>query len=376
MSRSLASAVLLIAALAAPAARGGEMEKKIDGLARNLAGLLEQRNETRIAMGEFTGAAALKASAGPAIADALAGALTKHKVSCDEQASLEIRGEYFLTGGGASGPAAALKIKFQVVDTNDGRREVSAPAIDLFDAATVARLTGATGELSGRSNGARSKKLAEALKAPKVRIERGQRDSAPASLVSAPGSPYAIEVLVKEEAGGPSYTPRAATAERGRAFVDLKRSEVYAVRLHNSSPLDAAVELCVDGVNVFALHREPGMRDARVIIPAGGTALVRGYAISDSESREFLLAGMDAPVDGRLLPKGSPKLGTITALFSAAWKEGDAPPRDEPQDPVTEGAEENRTIPGAGFAERIRRVPMEIGKPRAQVSIRYNKGGE
>ncbi|MDB5349309.1 MAG: hypothetical protein JWN86_556 [Planctomycetota bacterium] len=370
MDLRLSTAIVIVVALLAPSAsRAEEMEVKFDGLARGLAATLMKRNETKIAIGEFSGAASLRASAGPAIAEALSEALAKHKIMGDDQASVEIRGEYFLKPD-ASGGTMALKVKFQVVDTNAGREKLAEPEVDLFSAATVARLTGVTGDLSGKTNRERLKKVEEGLKSPRVAIDKPAADSATTSRVSAPGHPYAVEVLVR---GEDDFQPRPASAIRGFAFVPLKRDDVYAVRLLNDSPLDAAVELCIDGVNIFALHRDPLMRKARIIVPAGRAALIRGYAVGDEESREFLLAGVGTPVDGRLLPKGNLKIGTITAMFSAAWKLGDAPPRDEPEAFLTEPVDDNRTIPGTSIAEKIERVEVEIGKPRVQISIRYNK---
>jgi hypothetical protein len=361
--------LILLGAFAPSRARGDEIQKKMDGLAQSLSGLLSQRNESKIAVGEFFGARALNASAGPAIAQALTDALARKKIANDDQASLEIRGEYFLKDD-ALGTSASLKIKFQVFDTNAGREEVAKPEMDLFEASTVARLTGATGDISGNNNRERLKKVRQNIKNPQVEIDKSTRGEPVNSRVSVPGKPYAVEVLVKS---GTGYVARAAESHQNKAFVALQRDEVYAVRLINNSPLDAAVELCIDGINVFSLHRDPRMRSAKIIIPPGETDLIRGFVITDDDSREFLLAGIDVPVDGPLLPKGNPSLGTITAQFAASWPEGTAPPSDEPSEPITEGADDNRTIPGTVFRNQIRRLKVEIGKPRAQISIRYNK---
>jgi hypothetical protein len=359
----------VLAARLTGSSRGDELETKIGNLARSIAGLLSQRNEVKVAIGEFAGAAALRASAGPGIAQSLTEALFKLNVTSDEEAAIEIGGEYFLAEG-SGGSLPSMKVKFKVVDTKDGRNEIAKPEIDLFDAAVVARLSGATGDISGKTNRERSRKVRESLKVPAVVINRPGGDSSPASRVSVPGTPYALEVLVKS---GSEYEPREAFLERGRPFVALRRDDICAIRLSNDSPLDAAVELCVDGVNVFALHNDPSMRKARIIIPAGKSELLRGFPVSNTESKEFLLARIDAPVDSRLLPKGNPKLGTITALFAAAWKQGDAPPRDEPTGPIVESSDDNRIIPGTSFENKIELVEVEVGKPRVQISIRYNK---
>ena len=172
--RTGTSIVLLIAAFSTPSrSPGDEIEKKMDGLASSLSGLLMRRNESKVAIGEFFGARALNASAGPAIAQSLAEALARKQIVNDDRASLEIRGEYFMKED-ASGASASLKIKLQVVDTDAGREEVARPEIDLFDASTVARLTGATGDMTGPNNRERLRKVREHLKDPRV----DRRDSA------------------------------------------------------------------------------------------------------------------------------------------------------------------------------------------------------
>lgn len=369
MVRPLSTVIVLaLATLLAPSTcHGDEMENKFDGLAKSLAGLLMQKGMKSVAVGEFTGPAALRSSAGPAIGQALIDALGVHKIKSDEESALEIRGEYFVVEGDAGG-SMTLKLKFAVVDTTQGREEIAKPEIDLFDAVTVARLTGATGDLSGKTNREKSRKVLNQIKSPSVKIIRGGR---PKSRIEAPGQPYAVEIQVK---GNDGYTPRDASDVRGRAVVELERDEVFAVRLINDSPIAAAVELCIDGVNVFSLHRDPELRVARYIIPPRSDILVKGYASSNNEGNEFLVAGLDAPVDGRLLPKGSPKIGTITAMFSASWRKGDAPPEDEPDDDLALGGDDKRVIPGARFDQKIEKVPFEIGRPRAQVAVRYTKG--
>src|SRR4029077_21190276 len=66
---------------------------------------------------------------------------------------------------------------------------------------------------------------------------------------SEPDSPYGIEVLVKTRG---EYQPRPAQLVDGLAFVPIKRDEVYAIKLINDTPHDAAVTLSIDGLNVFA----------------------------------------------------------------------------------------------------------------------------
>ena len=49
------------------------------------------------------------------------------------------------------------------------------------------------------------------------------------------------------------FRPRAASKdEDGFAFLKINRDEIYAVKLINDSPHDAAVTLTIDGLSVFA----------------------------------------------------------------------------------------------------------------------------
>src|SRR5438094_202981 len=53
-------------------------------------------------------------------------------------------------------------------------------------------------------------------------------------------SPYAVEVLVRPE-GERDFKPAHPTNNKGHAFVELKKGDVYKLRLHNDTKYEAAV---------------------------------------------------------------------------------------------------------------------------------------
>src|SRR4029434_6093340 len=89
----------------------------------------------------------------------------------------------------------------------------------------------------------RNAEIEKSLDKPKVNVQ-GARVSAAAD------SPYAVEVWAAPRRGA-KYQPRTATVKDGLAFVPLSRGEVFGVRLINKSPLDAAVTLTIDGLNLY-----------------------------------------------------------------------------------------------------------------------------
>lgn len=74
------------------------------------------------------------------------------------------------------------------------------------------------------------------------------------------------------------------------------------------------------------------------------------------------------------LKQSGANLGTITAVFSAAWPKDGEPPSDEPK---TSGASsrsaEAATGRGKRFDQKYIEVERNVGVVRAAISVRYNR---
>ena len=318
--------------------------------------------ELAVAMGGFVSAARLEASGGPAIADAFLEALKGEGIRVDRDAALEITGRYS-KGTSKESRLTSIHIRCQIVDNASGTPFADFD-VSLVDPATIMRLAGGSGDISGKTREERSAKVDRNLDLPRVHL-----DPASTRISAAPGSPYAIEVLAGAEA-----RPRAATVERGKAFLHIRDDETYAVRLINDSDLDAAVALAIDGLSMFAFSDDPIDRANLVIVKAHGQATIRGWYRNTSDSNEFLVAELGKAAVARQLPAAPEAIGTITATFSVAWERGTPPPPGEDDGVVQKG--DSATALGKKIGQPFERVDFQFGRPRVVVSVRYNKAVE
>jgi hypothetical protein len=208
----------------------------------------------------------------------------------------------------------------------------------------------------------RDRLLRENLADPHTTIS-GNRISA------APNSPYAIELLLNNRQPEPRLID-------GLAFADVGLNDVYAVRLINDSPLDAAVSLKIDGLSVFAfsdLRYNSGPRRGEpsysvIILPPKSHYDVRGWHRTNNHSDSFVVTEYAKSAAASLNHHAN--VGTITAIFSAAWSATTPPPADEP--PRKKGLP-NATGFGPRVAANFAEVQRSIGAVRASVSVRYAK---
>ena len=229
---------------------------------------------------------------------------------------------------------------------------------------TIATLIGVTTILPpDASDEDRNKKLTEAIDNPKVHLANTR-------ISAGPDSPYAIEILVKS---GNDYRPRAASKDDdGFAFLKIRRDEIYAVKLINDSPHDAAVTLTIDGLSVFAFSENSNythwiVRSKKALIDPGlapheqGLGLVQGHRVRQERGgREAPQLGEHRDDHGglrRRLAQGSP------------------PPEDEA--PGKKGGRSgDATGKGPPVETNFTEVVRDIGRLRASVSVRYTKDEE
>jgi hypothetical protein len=229
-------------------------------------------------------------------------------------------------------------------------------------------MLGVTAQLPADGSAAdRDKKLRDAIDGPRVHVA-GNRVSA------VPASPYSIEILVKS--GGP-YQARPPRIENGLAFVPISRGELYAISLINDSPVDAAVNLTIDGINVFAFSdlkdpRTGQPRYSQWIIPAKSRGEIIGWHRSNEATDTFQITEYAKSAAAELNSKAP--IGTITASFSAAWPKGTAPPPDEPAQPPSEFSRSaDATGRGPRVATKYIETERNFGVVRSTISVRYAK---
>jgi hypothetical protein len=355
------------------------LQRGLADVAVNLKKLLVGRGEQGIALGQFTGPPNFPTSGGPGIVKALSEELARAGVDVKVRANLGVSGTYRaigekvgvnLQGGqktvvvpGLDYEVTMLVIKAQVEDAN-GKRLVDYEQ-KINDPNTISKIFGLTFEAPP---GNPIKPIEESIKKPSVHID--------GSVIRASvTSPYGIELLVRP-VGGKEREPRDARVEDGMAFVKIDREEVYAVRLINDSPHEAAVALSIDGLSMFSFSDQKTARF--MIVPPQGAYTVLGWHRNLQESNEFLITSY-AKGAAALLEADPANVGTITATFQACWPKGGSPPPDEPGKIPIAGGISSASVPekSTGVGNRVRsgstRVEREEGAIRAAVSVRYIK---
>jgi hypothetical protein len=400
MTKLAATIALLASCLALPA-RAAEPEPRASGLMRsqlgevatNIKKFLAGRNEDTVAIGAFTGPANLATSAGPGLARVLAEELERAGIRIKRQAKIGLSGTYRpveekANQEGSNEPFTDLRVvvKTRVEDeTGKVLVEFEKTAYDVAEVGTLLGLTynrprNALDSQKQENYRVSAAALIDGLKRPSVAV-------AGSVVRSAAGSPYGVELLIKGRDG--QYRPRAARAEDGLAFVPISRGEVYAVRLTNRTPFEAACELNIDGLSTFAFSE---LRQARRwIIPPNQIVTVVGWHISQREANEFLITEYAKTAVAEL--GASPaSIGTITAQFTACWEKGRDPPEGDPQPlriarpgagmvetssdlPAPQGGvnRPDGTARGEKVEVKTEVVTRDFGVTRSIVSIRYSK---
>jgi hypothetical protein len=350
-------AVLLCLCAAGPASASEALRPSLHDMGKQVAKLLKGRNEDTIAVGAFTGPARCPASAGPGIKQILIEELQKLGLRVKRQANLEIKGDYRDVLDKDT-QTLALRLKATVVDAaGDAVVELDRR---IEDRDVVAQVLGITRSDPGAGITARaeSKSLKERLDRPRVDV----RDN---RIKADPKSKYALVIEVKE---GGRFVPRKPSADEGLAYVDIRKDEVFAVRLINDSDYDAAVELTLDGLSMFAFSEKRGYR--YVVVARHSSALIKGWHRTNAVSDEFIITDYSKSAAAQLVANPD-NIGTITATFAAAWDPKAKPPADEGskfRDPFNPAVGRGQPVP-TPYTE----VAREHGRIRDVISVRYKK---
>ncbi len=354
---------LSLLAAAAPARADDALRKELAVVARGIADAVKGLGHETLAVGEFTGPARLSASGGPLVARTLAEELRKNKVTVIGNAAVGVKGEFEDVKDQQTGLLAA-RIKGAVTDRSG--QVLFTFSRGVFSETVLAALFGTTAKLPADLPPAeRNAEVEKSLDNPKV-VVNGPRVSAAAD------SPYAVEIWAAPRRGA-KYAPKPATVKDGQAFVPLGRGEVFGVKLINTSKLDAAVTLTIDGLSVYAFSDVKAPKTGRpryslVVVPAGREVFIPGWHRTNEASEEFVITEYARSAAAEL--KSTAPTGTVTAAFAAAWPKDQPPPADEPAGRSRSADAVGR---GARVAQKYVEVERDVGVIRATVSVRYAK---
>lgn len=365
-----AAAILALATTAGPLrAQTNKLRVELDEMAKEVAANLKDLPNpvNKVVVGDFTGPATQSTSGGSVISMVLSESLKKHGVQVAQQAEVGIKGEYEDVKDMESGE---LAIRVSATCTNkNGKKLFECQKRGAFGESLVASVMGVSAKLPpGLPVKKRTEILEKAIESPKCHV-------AGSTVGCAADSQYAVEIHVAPYSGSP-YAPRPARVEDGLAFVPLKRGEVFAVKLINKSPYDAAAELTLDGLNAYTFCEERDHRGlpkhSQFIVSAGKSGLIRGWFINLGKSDEFTIT--EYAKGAAFQMKSNKKTGTIQVGFSAAWPKGGPKPPDEPANP-SEHSRGGKDAIGRGqrIDEKFKLVDVDIGVIRETVSVRYTK---
>ena len=186
---------------------------------------------------------------------------------------------------------------------------------------------------------------------------------------SSPTSPYALEIQIAP-GRGTTYAPRPADVRDGQAYLPTPtQDELFRINLINESEYDAAVEVTLDGLNLFAFYEHPGVR--HVVVPKHQAKDIKGWprwptgAGRIGRSDLFVFTEYTGSAVAELKADRS-KVGLITASFAAAWETFETAPRDD--------RVETRDIAigrGGTVETPSGEVQMHRGRIRAEIPVRY-----
>lgn len=330
---------------------------ELRALAKDFARIIEKHGGGAVAIGEFSASTDVRGSVGPQVQLVLARELRALRCVVDnERYKFEIKGDYQPIVD-KSTDLLGIKLVGRLIDRETGEPLAEKPTGRfVFGAETVPAMIGLNVSGSPTQDPRElSDRFKEAGSKPQVVVAgsriRGQTEQ------------FGIEMIVKEEG---RYVARPVTTDSaGRPFLPLQQTEVYGVRLINHSSHETAVDLCIDGINVFAFSDKP----ARYWILDPKSSLdVLGWHLTDTRSAEFkVVAEYPQSAAAKLKLKSSARIGLITASFSASWAKESNRPDDEP----------TLTGRGTGFGAEIsfdtKSVKRTIGTPRDMISVRYER---
>lgn len=376
-------AVLCVASISSTAIAG-----PYDELAAKIAAILNQTGEKSVIVGNFAGPP-LSDGGGGAIGRELADVLkAKHQIAVEPSAKFAITGSYSITPNNNDRLQIEVEVDIKNSKTNKrlsnaagvvnkeekadapstdnppaGKPVVTIAAKDLGDTQLMA-LVATSCEFSGKMNGKeREQLIAQSLdKGPRPYI--GQQNEVRAKSTS----PYGLAVFLVGEAGK-LRSVRPTLDAQGHATIDLKIGDRYVLRLFNDSEYEAAANVTVDGVSVFAFSGQPR---SQFLVASGKSTEVKGWVKDNEKGNRFEIT-RNTPELEKLFGAGDQSnVGAITVSFSASWKNGEKPPADE-STLVARGVDGLRTTLGEPTEQTITQVPREIGNVRSTVTIRYSK---
>jgi hypothetical protein len=187
---------------------------------------------------------------------------------------------------------------------------------------------------------------------------------------------FAVEVLVAdnptEKTKLGDYKLLEPKVEEGLARVEIKRTQAYAVKVHNLTDEDAGIELMIDGVSMFEFCDERLADNSPKVkyffLRKGTSRVIRGWYLNDKITDLFYLTDRDKSAGySRMMLR---EIGTITVRFHTAWERPTERPKDE------KNYTERQMGTGIGLfpiEDEKRRLKVKVGLIRESIPVLYTR---
>jgi len=365
----IAAAVAVLGLLIQPAQRseGSELQSKVNGLAKKIAQFIKDENQTEVALTDVVGPPDPATSAGPGIQTLLVHELQNLGIKINQKASLVIEGKYLRLEEDGDKKVEDLVVRLILFVSNKSGRRLTEVSEDFTHKGggnvEIVKLLGMQVDLSKdtRANpDAINQKMKKQLEKPPLHLDDRK-------IKVSKDSKYAVEVLVQKQGKG-EFVPAAPKDSDGRPFVELKKGDVYRLRLYNAEKFEAAAAVTIDGVDAFQFFEPEKNRPTSFLVAPTSDREVSGWPRSTELINEFLVGSYSDSAAAKVL-KSNAKLGTITICFFPCWT-GKTPP---PEYEGTRSTNDNGTGFGKPIKQKSNVVQRTFGPLVASITIRYNK---
>lgn len=367
-----------------------EFRPVIETLSKGVAKVLKARRHSEITVGTIAGPPTLGAASGPGFRQLFVEELQRLGIRCAKLGTeVGLSGEYRLAKTTPDARTAQVQFELKLVDGSGQILTDLASSVDVNavvnDVAknrqpgTVVANTYASPEATALAMGltvdldrfqAETKGgdfysrdlVQEAMKRTTAHLVGGHE------LRSSSSSPYGLRVLVAGE-------PKQLRIENGRVFVELRKDDVFTLKLINDANLSIAGFFTLDGVNSFAFSevQEQGRpKYTRWIVSPKQSFDLKGWHKTNDVVLQFKVTDFGESAAALVGAEGH--LGTLSVVVRATWPMNSSPPPGEPAMPG-QGAGGI----GIGFGNRASQsvredsVQRDYGRTRSIMTIHYTR---
>ena len=348
------------------------LEKELRALVTDVAKVLEKQNQTDIRMGKFTGDGDIPSNFGPEIQRILLALFQQQKIGVSRTATIEIKGDYRPVTQDPENPQLKemfVRINARLVNTKSGKELADVPVLSRAAYGNELLLR-STGVPVGLPPSADRHVRNEVIR---KQVEKPESHAVNSLVKSSEGSPFAVELLVVPNAKAPDPARgREVSKKAGLPFVEIKKDEVYRIKIHNNADFDVAVKVEIDGLDMYSFADREN-RNAKgelnftpvVVIKKGTAGVIRGWFRTLSKADSFQVSSYAESAVAELNASQA-DIGMVCVRFFAAW--------DTEEQLRQEGAKDAiATKRGESVDQDLKLVQKYLGTARDQVAIRYAK---